>query len=313
MSGSHQSDSNFLSVCIPAFNDEIAFSRCIESVCSQTIENIEIVVSDDSHADTIERAVKKRNDARIRYKRNTPSLGAPANWNAALRMSRGNIVTLLHQDDWYRTPDTLTVVCNAMDANASDIIITGRALYQEHHCLGEYRLPNNAAKRFLSDFPGKSLVINRLGHPSVFFFKGRFRNILYDESLLYFSDTDYYNRLITAANKVTIHSDSLVAISWKKTNRLSNAFLSDPLKTLTELFLVHNKYKCSPFVRGMSTARLCASNIRHWYPSIGSILRFIRPRMPYSAFFATCVSMPFFLLFMVYRLAYRAAQNKGWG
>lgn len=302
-----------ISVCIPTFNDEVALSHCLQSVCSQTLKNIEIIISDDSHSDAIERVVKEKNDARIRYKRNTPSLGAPANWNAALKMSQGNIVTLLHQDDWYRTPNTLAIVCNDMDARESDILIAGRALYREHRCIGEYRLPINAAECFTSDFPIKSLVINRLGHPSVFFIKKKYKTIGYDESLLYFSDTDYYSRLITAADTVTICNEALVAISWENTNRLSNTFLSDPQKTLTELFLLHRKYACNSYVQGVSTARLCASNIRHWYPSIVAILRFIKGKMPYSAFFTTCASMPFFLLFMVYRLVYRATQNKGWG
>lgn len=313
MSGLNKANSIDISVCIPAFNDEIAFSRCIESVCTQTLDNIEIIVSDDSHSDTIEQAVKKRNDTRIRYKRNFPSLGAPANWNAALKMSQGNIVTLLHQDDWYRTPDVLAIVCKIMQANDSDIAITGRALFHENHCIGEYRLPNNATERFLADFPIKSLVINRLGHPSVFFFKKKHLTIQYDENLLYFSDTDYYSRLITAANMITIYPEALVAISWKKSNQLSNTFRSDPKKTLAELFFVHSKYNCNSYVRGISTARLCASNIRHWHSSIVDILSFIKNRMSYSAFFTTCASMPFFLAFMAYRLAYRVTQNKGWG
>lgn len=313
MSSSNKANSIAISVCIPSFNNEAALSRCLESVCTQTLKNIEIIISDDSYSDEIERVVKKRNDARIKYQRNTPNLGAPANWNAALKMSRGNIVTLLHQDDWYRTPDTLAIICNNMDARDSDILITGRALHREHHCIGEYRLPSNAAERFISDFPIKSLVVNRLGHPSVFFFKEKYKTIRYDESLLYFSDTDYYSRLITAADTVTIYSEALVAISWENSNRVSNTFLSDPQKTLTELFLLHSKYDCNSYVRGVSTARLCASNIRHWYPSIVAILRFIKRSMPYSAFFTTCASIPFFLLFMVYRLAYRATQNKGWG
>ena len=200
-----------------------------------------------------------------------------------------------------------------MQANDSDIAITGRALFHENHCIGEYRLPNNATERFLADFPIKSLVINRLGHPSVFFFKKKHLTIQYDENLLYFSDTDYYSRLITAANMVTIYPEALVAISWKKSNQLSNTFRSDPKKTLAELFFVHSKYNCNSYVRGISTARLCASNIRHWHSSIVDILSFIKNRMSYSAFFTTCASMPFFLAFMAYRLAYRVTQNKGWG
>lgn len=300
------------SVCIPAYEDAKALSRCLASVCGQTLTDIEIVVSDDSQTDAVARAVETQNDARIRYKRNMPALGAPANWNAALAMSTGLRATLIHQDDWYRTPDALAAVSRLMGEHDADVVISGRALFAETLCLGEYRLPGNAAARFLSGFPALSLVTNRLGHPGVFFFNGRYRDIPYDERLLYFSDTDYYYRLMTAAEKVTVYPEPIVGISWRKTSRLSNAYLANPQKTLAELFLLHKKYDFTPVEQGISAAGLCASHIRHWHQSSGAVLRTLWRGMPRAAFFAACAGMPFFLAFMIYRLTYRLVRQKGW-
>ena len=304
--------SPLFSVCIPAYEDAQALSRCLESVCGQTMADIEIIVSDDSQTDAVARAVEKQNDARIRYKRNTPALGAPANWNAALHMSVGLRVTLLHQDDWYRTPEALAEVSARMDEHNADVVISGRALYNAGRCLGEYRLPSNAAARFLSGFPAISLVVNRLGHPGVFFFSGRYRDIPYDERLLYFSDTDYYYRLLKTADRVLVYPEPIVGISWQKTSRLSTICLADPQKTLSELFLLHEKYDCTPVEQGISAAGLCVSLLRHWHRSLGLVLQTLWRGMPRAAFFAACASMPFFSLFLVYRLAYRLVRKKGW-
>lgn len=301
------------SVCIPAYEDVEAFSQCLESVCAQTISGLEIIVSDDSRSDAIETVVTERNDARIRYRRNTPSLGAPANWNAALMMSTGARITLLHQDDWYRTPNALTEVNAIMDERHTDVLISGRALYDSTGCLGEYRLPESAASRFLSGFPASSLVINRLGHPAVFFFSEQYRSVMYDERLLYFSDTDYYYRLLKNAKNAKVYPEPIVAISWHRQSQLSSTYIRDPQKALAELFLLHNKYAFTPSECGTSAARLCASHIRHWHRASGVVLRILWQDLRRRAFIAAALSMPFFLSFMVYRLVYRLIKKQRWG
>ncbi len=301
------------SVCIPAYEDAEAFSRCLKSVCTQTLTHIEIIVSDDSESDAIEQTVAGWNDPRIRYRRNKPALGAPANWNAALRMGQGKRVTLLHQDDWYVRPEALAEVSRLMDERAADVLISGRALYDgEGGCLGRYFLPKNAVKRFFSGFPSASLVTNRLGHPSVFFLSGRFRSIGYDESLLYFSDTDYYYNLLKSVENVIVYSDPIVGISWQRPKRLSNTYITNPQKALSELFFLHNKYAFTPFEQGISAARLCAAQVRHWYQSSATVLKTLRNGLSSKSFVIACVSIPFFLAFMVYRLAYWLATKRKW-
>ncbi|MDR0826518.1 MAG: glycosyltransferase, partial [Desulfovibrio sp.] len=117
------------SVCIPAYNDLPALIRCLRSVLAQDSCALECIVSDDSVTDDIETYCRQQQDPRIRYIRNSPSLGAPKNWNAALALAKGDIVTLLHQDDWYLAPDTLTLVQKAMQTNAADVLVTGRSIY----------------------------------------------------------------------------------------------------------------------------------------------------------------------------------------
>ena len=308
-----QKDTPLFSVCIPTYEDAEAFSRCLESVCTQKIPGLEIIVSDDSRNNTITKVVTERNDTRIRYRRNTPGLGAPANWNAALMMSTGARITLLHQDDWYRTPNALAEVNAIMDERHADVLISGRAIYGANGCQGEYRLPGNAVQRFLSGFPASSLVINRLGHPAVFFLSGQYRSLAYDKNLLYFSDTDYYYRLLKAAKNAEVYPKPIVAISWQNQTRLSSMYINEPQKTLAELFFLHEKYIFTSIERGTSAARLCASHVRHWYRSFNIVLKTLRQGLPRRAFIAACFSIPLFLPFMAYRLVYRLIKKKGWG
>lgn len=302
------------SVCIPAYNNSDAFTRCLASVLRQIGPELECVVSDDSTTDAIRNCVEAQKDDRVRYVRNTPSLGAPANWNAALARAQGDIVTLLHQDDWYRSDQVLAEVLGAMEKSRADVIVTGRALYEGCHCLGEYINVRAALSRFLKDYPSRSLVVNRLGHPSVFFFRKELAQVRYDENLLYFSDTEYYQRLLSVAGQYDCVNKPLVALERGTAGQLSAACLNRPEALVDELLYALNKHAAGDVAQGVAGGRLLASNLR-LLPT-GRLWRMIRrvfAKVSPSSGLVLILSLPFFCLHMLYRLAFRRVAGKPWG
>ena len=300
-----------LSVCIPAYNDVSSFSRALDSVLAQSGVHLECIVSDDSDTDSIERLVESKNDARIRYVRHTPALGVPQNWNAALRDAAGAIVTLLHQDDWYRSPAVFSDVKRAMDEEGADVLLCGRAFYADGACLGEYDNIAPLLETFVGDFPGRTLVVNRVGHPSVFFFRNKLKTVQYDEKIRYFVDTEYYMRLLSAAEKCVALARAHVALD--RGGRLSAACLSDPGAMMEELLYVLKKYNAGALDRGAAASRFLASHMRHWLrQGPGAFFSLLGP-LGWAERAVAAGVFPVFCVHMVYRMLYKRVCAKPWG
>lgn len=95
-----------VSVLIPTFRSAQYVGRAIESACSQTARDIEVIVcdnaSDDDTWDVIE--AKAAGEPRMRIFRNQSNMGPVRNWLRCAREARSEYVCLLFSDDWYE-PD----------------------------------------------------------------------------------------------------------------------------------------------------------------------------------------------------------------
>jgi hypothetical protein len=88
-----------VSVTIPTFNGAAYVGEALASACAQTLEDLEILVLDDGSSDSTLDVVAQCVDPRVRVVRNPSRLGLAGNWNRAIKLSRGDYVLILHQDD----------------------------------------------------------------------------------------------------------------------------------------------------------------------------------------------------------------------
>jgi glycosyltransferase involved in cell wall biosynthesis len=93
------SDRPLVSVCIPVYNAERWIAGALESAVGQTYEELEIVVADNASTDASAEIAGAVGDPRIRVERTLQTIGAVANHNRAIRLSRGAFVKFLHADD----------------------------------------------------------------------------------------------------------------------------------------------------------------------------------------------------------------------
>jgi glycosyltransferase involved in cell wall biosynthesis len=92
----------FISICIPAYKRLPYLKRLLASIAEQSYKHYEIIVSDDSDDDSVHHFLQSFNQlVSIQYFKNTPSLGTPANWNAAISKAKGEWIKLMHDDDWF--------------------------------------------------------------------------------------------------------------------------------------------------------------------------------------------------------------------
>jgi glycosyltransferase involved in cell wall biosynthesis len=87
-----------VSICMPAFRDSRWLHDAIQSALSQSVQDIEVILTDDSGG-SLRSAVASFEDPRIRYFANSVRLGLAGNHCEAISRARGEFVAFLHDDD----------------------------------------------------------------------------------------------------------------------------------------------------------------------------------------------------------------------
>jgi glycosyltransferase involved in cell wall biosynthesis len=109
-----------VSICIPAYRQTQYLARTLDSILRQDYRDYEVVVTDDSPDATVETVVRKYAfGPRLTYVRNPAPLGSPANWNQAVRYSRGEYIKILHHDDWFAASSSLAQYVALLDSDSA--------------------------------------------------------------------------------------------------------------------------------------------------------------------------------------------------
>ena len=106
----------YVSVCIPAFNHEKYIGAAIDSVLSQTMEDFEIVITDDASTDGTRHIVQSYKDSRIRFFSMPKNSGPGATANNNFSHARGKLIALLASDDIF-VPNKLERQVSFLDSN----------------------------------------------------------------------------------------------------------------------------------------------------------------------------------------------------
>ena len=115
--------SMILSVIIPVYNVEKYLAECLDSVCSQTLKDIEIICIDDGSTDGSAAILDDyaRRDPRVRVIRQA-NAGVGAARNRGLDIATGRYVYFIDSDDWLADKNALSVLCETAEREQTDII-----------------------------------------------------------------------------------------------------------------------------------------------------------------------------------------------
>ena len=112
-----------VSVIIPVYNSEKYLRQCLDSICAQTLREIEIICIDDGStdgsADILEDYRKK--DSRVTVIRQN-NAGAGAARNKGLDISRGRYLSFLDADDFFEM-SMLEEAVRCAEENDSDYVV----------------------------------------------------------------------------------------------------------------------------------------------------------------------------------------------
>lgn len=125
-----------VSIIIPSYNSEIYISNCLDSIFSQTHDDLEVVLVDDcstDHSYDIMRSYEKREPRRLKLVRNPENKGAGASRNIGLDIADGKYIGFVDSDD-YIDLDAVKKMHDSLEKTGVDIArISRRIVYKGHN------------------------------------------------------------------------------------------------------------------------------------------------------------------------------------
>jgi glycosyltransferase involved in cell wall biosynthesis len=121
-----------VSVCIPTYNGAAHLAECLDSVCSQTYGNCEILVVDDCSSDETVALVEsyRRQDGRMRVVQNKRNLGLIGNWQRCIDLARGDYIKFAFQDD-VLYPSFIEALVRALEGGARFAFCAREFIFEE--------------------------------------------------------------------------------------------------------------------------------------------------------------------------------------
>ncbi len=151
-----------ISLIIPVYNVEEYLSDCLESIISQSYENLEVLCINDVSTDKSLAILEKyqRKDKRITVLNNQTNKGPSFSRNVGLKTARGEYFTFIDSDDILH-PDYCKVLAHAIQGN--DISIGYLFYFSDKKKISSSKINLNKVKQFaLTKDPIEDVVFNRI-------------------------------------------------------------------------------------------------------------------------------------------------------
>jgi len=143
-----------LSIIIPIFNSAASLKRCLDSVCSQTIRDIEIICVNDCSTDESINILEwySKQDSRIRIISQSSNCGPGAARNKGISESKGDFIGFVDSDDWIDSRFFESMIMIS-DLYSADYVINSSITRE----FGDH---SEAFKYYCSDIPTEGIVID---------------------------------------------------------------------------------------------------------------------------------------------------------
>jgi glycosyltransferase involved in cell wall biosynthesis len=196
-----------LSVIIPVYNRQDHVVRALESVLTQGVKDLEVLVVDDGSTPPLQLPEPYCRDARVRLLSHATNRGAAAARNTGMHAARGTWIAFLDSDDFW-LPGTLAPrLARARDAAAAGahpllVYVAGFDLVRARRRGEDVRIP--VASSDVLDFaagcwfsPGSTALFRR--EPMIAYVGDQ------DETLRRFEDVDWFLRIALAGGGISTY------------------------------------------------------------------------------------------------------------
>lgn len=204
-----------ISIITCTWNSEKYLHECLQSLKKQTFQDFEIIIIDGGSTDTTLEIVKNYNIEKVFT---NISGGVSKAMNHGIEQACGDIIAILHSDDYYYSETSLELVVSKFNLSNSQWLY-GNLVRKKSN--GELVFQNNE----LYSKEALSHTFN-IPHPTVFIKKAVYEEIgLFNENYNYAMDYDFLLRVAEKHNPCQItehitvfreHNDSLSTSNWSR-------------------------------------------------------------------------------------------------
>jgi glycosyltransferase involved in cell wall biosynthesis len=212
-----------ISICIPTYNlkgdkhDEsynnlTMLIDLFKSIEIQTYTNYEVIISDHSIDGSIKEICNMWVDRiNIKYFLNKINHGScEANLNNAILKAKGDYIKPMLQDDYFSSPESLTILVNTLKNNKNKWIACGCLHINEND-----PTPFNPHPPRLNDPRQLLNGINLIGSPVVVMYKKEM-DLLFDHNLIWLMDVEFYYRALKNYGPPILIDDMLLITRLRK-------------------------------------------------------------------------------------------------
>lgn len=228
-----------VSICIPAYKHIGFLKRCLDSIIEQEFSDYEVVITDDSPDNSLQKFIETYSDKRIKYYKNEKALGSPKNWNEGIKRAKGEYIKILHHDDWFSSPQSLGKFVKLLEENPNANIAFSASCDINANNEKKTHIANET---FLSSLREERETIytgNQLGAPSVCIFRNK--NYTFDPNLIWLVDIDFYMQVITGKESFAFTPEILVNIGVSEF-QITRQCLTEAKVRISEKIYLYKKY-----------------------------------------------------------------------
>lgn len=232
----------FISICIPTYKRTDLLKILLDSIAIQSFKDFEILINDNSPDDSVKELVNSYQTVlAIAYEKNEPALSAVENCVKVMRRANAPWIKVMHDDDWFNTPDALQQFADAATTSGKDFIFCASNQVYLNSNISEPELLSPDRKKMLDDSFFSLIYLNVIGHPSVVMHK-KDNSIEYDKQFNWVLDIDYYLRYLNAHDGYYYIDRTLVNIGKGDTQE-SNKYYKNSKVEIPEYFTLLTRYE----------------------------------------------------------------------
>ena len=200
-----------LTILIPTYNFKFGINKildCIESIEDNLRDYIEIIISDDSDEEIIQKnrnKILKKKFKNYFYTHNIDNHDAINNWNNLISKAKGDYIWLLHHDEyWQKEKNIIGYIFEVINSKNPSILIlpitklkTKKIFNLNFKIIQKHITFERLMKTYINN-PKLLIKLNIIGPPSALIYKKNY--FYYDRNLKYLVDVEFYIRLFNSYN-----------------------------------------------------------------------------------------------------------------
>lgn len=246
-----------VSICIPTYNQTEYLQKTLDSIFRQEYLDYEVIISDDSSDNLVFDLINNYRDLGyfIQYFRNNIPLGSPSNWNNAIEKANGELIKIIHHDDWFTNTKSLGSFVSFFEKNKNlKFVFTGSKISDSNWNL-RYHQMSDLQFEYLKKDKSSIFRANLIGAPSAVMYK-KDLNLRFDINLKWIVDIEFYYQILKKGVEIMYTSDHLIE-THIPFDRITNSCYMNKFVEIPEHFYFVDKHNIKDYKNINYLVELC--------------------------------------------------------